>query len=323
MALTALGGLILQGGPPAKPDDMKTALRRQTAAVAGGGASAADLLGDGAGSLVQQDPRYQENARLLLGLTTGGSQSEDRIWGGLPTMGYRKVVAIKTADDRLCTGVIISPNTVLTAAHCVCPGVSAVDEANGDLDHLAARHLLAANQPSKPTMRDCHAPASTPADIGLIRINDSFAPDDPVVFAATLAINGAPFIRAVGFGLNENGVAGIKEYVDIPVASSNCGGVVSSQPDSSRYGCTPTFELVAGQSHLNRDTCHGDSGGPVFLHVDDGAGSYKEYLAGITSRGIQRPGFRECGDGGVYTRVDREILQYIKEQGVAVQVQGH
>jgi hypothetical protein len=203
--------------------------------------------------------------------------------------------------------------------------VDAVDEVNSDLDHLVARHLLAANQPNKRTMRGCNAGASTPADVGLIQISDTFSADNPVVFASTQAIDGAPFIRAVGFGENENGEAGTKAYVDIPVASSNCGGVVQSQSphrsDSTWYGCTPTFELVAGQSHLNRDTCHGDSGGPIFLHIDDGAGSYKEYLAGITSRGIATAGARDCGDGGIYTRVDREVLQYIKEQGVDIQIQ--
>jgi secreted trypsin-like serine protease len=175
-------------------------------------------------------------------------------------------------------------------------------------------------------MRRCDASDLTPADVGLVRVANAFPADNAVIFANSNTIAAINFVRAVGFGETEEGSFGRKLYVDIPIASPDCGGAVNltdgqHPTDQSWYGCTPRFELVAGQSHLNRDTCHGDSGGPVFAHLEDGDNSYREYLVGITSRGVTSYGSRDCGDGGIYTRVDREVLQYIRGQGVTVQTQ--
>jgi secreted trypsin-like serine protease len=92
--------------------------------------------------------------------------------------------------------------------------------------------------------------------------------------------------------------------------------------DNDFYGCAAGFELVAGQSHLNHDTCHGDSGGPVFGYVAKGGGTFDEYLIGITSRGIRSPdNTTDCGQGGIYTRVDGPTLNYLQSQHINLTVQ--
>ena len=55
------------------------------------------------------------------------------------------------------------------------------------------------------------------------------------------------------------------------------------------------------------DTCKGDSGGPLFGTDPD---SGELVLVGITSWG------RECGDGGVYTRVAKFQDWLCRESGV-------
>jgi endonuclease G len=50
---------------------------------------------------------------------------------------------------------------------------------------------------------------------------------------------------------------------------------------------------------LNRDSCSGDSGGPLYVQWN---GAW--LLAGATSRAT-KASVRTCGDGGVYVRVDR------------------
>ena len=108
--------------------------------------------------------------------------------------------------------------------------------------------------------------------------------------------------------------------MDVPVASINCRGSArfadgTSRADSGWYKCSPDFELVAGSPYLNKDTCHGDSGGPIFFHADNGRGGYDEYLVGITSRAVRSPHARDCGDGGVYERVDGDVLKWLTDTG--------
>jgi hypothetical protein len=168
------------------------------------------------------------------------------------------------------------------------------------------------------------------ADVGLVAIKHLFSTEQgagaqpPIPLAPTSVINGVAFVRAVGFGsadLSGAGV-GVRRYVDIPVASPDCSGHIPTQTgvkdDESWYGCHPDFEIVAGQPHLGKDTCHGDSGGPIFGYVYQGHGNYKEYLVGVTSRGVQSLGAQDCGDGGIYTRVDGGVAKYIRDQGVAI-----
>jgi endonuclease G len=52
---------------------------------------------------------------------------------------------------------------------------------------------------------------------------------------------------------------------------------------------------------LAKDTCTGDSGGPIYIR--DGQ---DWLLAGATSRAT-KGSVNNCGDGGVYVRVDRYL----------------
>ena len=288
-------------------------------------------------TLVQQDPRYVENAKLLFGLqlTPDGlapvTQTSDRVWGGLSTTGYNSVVALiiqktDTEGVGVCTGVALSSNIILTAGHCVCATVTDVYEGSS-IFAPTYTHKLAVHPTIAPEMRTCSAPRTQPADIGLVQIEDEFKSVTPVTLASSGTINNLSAIRAVGFGVSETGQMGQKKYVDVPVASRACNQVLQLENgklvrDQDFYGCSTNFELVAGQSHLNRDTCHGDSGGPVFGYVAKGGGKFDEYLVGITSRGIANAGSTtDCGQGGIYTRVDGPIAVFLLAQHVSFSAQ--
>jgi secreted trypsin-like serine protease len=136
------------------------------------------------------------------------------------------------------------------------------------------------------------------------------------VLASTMMIDNAKIFRAVGFGLTQDSHVGQKMMVDIPVASIACQGSVSTRdgqaPDASYYGCSAGFELVAGAPLLNKDTCSGDSGGPLF--VQDSSGH--DYLAATTSRGVGSPNARACGDGGIYVRSDGAVAAWMRSKGI-------
>ena len=72
--------------------------------------------------------------------------------------------------------------------------------------------------------------------------------------------------------------------------------------DHASYGCDKGLEIVAGRPLLQRDSCTGDSGGPFY--VEDKAKRW--HLAGATSRATDSAQ-NNCGDGGIYVRIDRYL----------------
>lgn len=259
-------------------------------------------------SLLDIDPRYQHNFLAL----TGHSSLRDRIWGGLPTSLYLNTVVI-VGGTNLCTGTVIGKRAVLTAQHCHCGGVRATVYVGNTLDDSQPGYKIERSVPMKP----CGGPDGDAADVALMFVDRDFdAAVVPVKLATSAQINQAQFMRAVGFGRTEAGTVGHKMMVDLPVATPDCLGNVSTtigtKSDAAYYQCIAGIELVAGAPALNKDTCNGDSGGPLF--VSDGNNG--QVLAAATSRAVGVPGARRCGDGGIYVRVDGPIGAWIASQGI-------
>ena len=63
----------------------------------------------------------------------------------------------------------------------------------------------------------------------------------------------------------------------------------------SRWRINTATQICAGKLGAGKDSCNGDSGGPIVKRsLTDG----RWHLMGLTSYGA-----RNCGDGGVYTKV--------------------
>jgi secreted trypsin-like serine protease len=92
----------------------------------------------------------------------------------------------------------------------------------------------------------------------------------------------------------------VKRFVDVPIASPLCKGTVDGESDHASYGCDAGFELVAGKPLLAKDSCTGDSGGPFYIEAAPG----EWQIAGATSRATNSAP-NDCGDGGIYVRLDR------------------
>lgn len=256
-------------------------------------------------SLLDNDPRYLNNLVALTGAADG------RIYGGLPTTAYLNTVAVSGATA-LCTGTVVSKNAVITAQHCYCDGATKQIFIGADMLQPGMTYKVSRAIP----MRSCDAPISREADVALLFVDTPFPSSVvPAKFASTADIDSSKTLRAVGFGRTETGMAGRKMMVDLPVASNACAGLVSTaegtKSDPQYYKCNANFEMVVGAATLNKDTCNGDSGGPLFRVDATANDDSSALLVAITSRAVGVPNARDCGDGGIYVRADGDIAKWV------------
>lgn len=146
---------------------------------------------------------------------------------------------------------------------------------------------------------------------------------NPQVFPATPATpqlylsHSVKALIVVGFGLGRDPGkksqafrVGEKRHACVDIRSRICGFAA----DRARYRCAAGLEMVLADPAEERDTCPGDSGGPVFAMVRSGA-IFQYYLVGVTSRGTTAG---ECGRGGVYSLVTPRVVDWMRSKGVSI-----
>lgn len=190
-----------------------------------------------------------------------GAASTDRIVGGAAYTGAPAVGSIRYQGGNYCTGTVIAPRKVVTAAHC--------------LDELAATAFdfaLGPDSANPTTVIKVTGGAQHPQWDKSNILNDiaylTLETDAPVTPSLVLNTLDSSWLNVdllfVGYGVDDGERAsgnGIKRSVTMPI---------------SEVGATQFAYETAG-----KNTCSGDSGGPAFFI--DPAGNY--LLAGTTSYG--------------------------------------
>lgn len=211
-----------------------------------------------------------------------------------------------------CSGVLIRPNVVLTAAHCgrsinrVLVGAFAIPERMPQGWEQHQGETFGLREPPIPFDHD----DLSPVDLMLL-ILDRPSSVQAVSLATTDDLLVSKQCEVIGFGYRDDKEPdsfGVKRKALVPILLDSVQELAAADLPrlAKEKGFDPRQEFVAGRDKFGHDTCRGDSGGPALLHVGETVS-----LIGITARAV-RDATRPCGDGGVYVRTDVNVT-WIRE----------
>lgn len=256
---------------------------------------------------------------LLFSLAVAAPPQDELLWGDaidlaldephgvvggdpVPPGGWPDAAAVVFYDSYVgCTGTLIAPNAVLTAAHC----------AGGITDVIIGTRNWTTNQGEEIGVKRTivHPSYSSGGyDIAVLLLHRNASAEPRIIgtdCVADVALQDDAEVAVVGFGMvNTAGTQSTTRLHDgrTTIDSHDCS---RSYADGVWMGCQPSInpggELGAGGDGV--DACFGDSGGPLYLMTERGA-----YLVGVTSRayGGVNPNY-PCRDGGIFVRPDAVV----------------
>jgi hypothetical protein len=301
---------------------------------------------------------------------SGALQSQ--MSGAVSAPDERFTAAIMYVEDDqkeyICTGVLLDDQHILTAGHCGCGKSSSYRVTFNQFARSATPMSEPLQIDGGPILFDpltCLRGPKPGNDLALIRLKEHADKDKnglgidmsgfgypAFALAADVREQMQPRVglKVVGFGETETGDIAVRMKASIPVLTPDC-----LEPPYNLY-CEPFLEMILAEregARVPRDTCGGDSGGPVFVTMpvslpactgqiaDPTPGRVvapaskispqsQDVLVAITSRAApftQPLAGGHCGGGGIYTILGRRSVyawldaNHVMPQKCVVQVQ--
>jgi MYXO-CTERM domain-containing protein len=288
------GSLILDCIEQAASGDDRDFVRRLNECFVANGGAGAPVRGRSRSASTAEvanpsvDPRYAANARALALAADGGS----RVLDGepVPKGMVLDCVAVGSGTQWACTGTLIAPTVVLTAAHCI--------DSNLGGDALVGFTLAHDTRSAAPTMT---------ATLSSVQHEsfDVFSQPDPGLtqwFDIGLVILAEPVTEVAPIKMpRPDDAPNLLADADLSIVGY---GRTSNQTQETGVMHDATTKLVSlNQWELQvaggggqPQNCHGDSGGPALAELGG------TRVVGVVSRSFDLS--PQCLNGGIDTRVD-------------------
>jgi hypothetical protein len=225
------------------------------------------------------------------------------------------------ADSGFCSGTLISPSVVVTAAHCavVEPEEGAIRSAAPSSLQVVAGHLTsrAVTSSMVRSVFRVHVHEGYDHDFIMGRSRSGAgqggigSPHDIALLFLTVPFKDLPNAPMLATDhalqlLRHGDVGFVAGYGIYDLEDHLTGELYISDAVIDILG---EQELMTRRADQLGDSCYGDSGGPLYVPTEEG-----EFLVGLVSRG-RSDVKRDCGDGGVYTLLSAYLPWIVETAG--------